>query len=169
MLTQERVRELFDYDPDTGVLIWIKKSAPQANTVKVGMPAGCVNKLSGYIDILHNRTTYKAHRIIYLYMTGMFPNTCIDHINGIKTDNRWVNLREASITENNRNKCINRNNTSGTTGVYFRKNRNTWVAEISSNSKMIRLGSFKDKHDAIRARKDAEKLYGYHENHGRAL
>lgn len=167
MLTQERVRELFDYDPETGILIWIKKSAPQANTVKIGMVAGCVNKLSGYIDILYNHRTYKAHRIIYLHMTGEFPENQIDHINGLKADNRWGNLRDATATENNRNKCIHRNNTSGFTGVWFRKNRNRWVAEISNNSKVIRLGSFNNIDDAIKARKEGEKIYGYHENHGR--
>ena len=167
MLTQERVKELFNYNPENGELIWIKKSAPQANTVKVGMIAGCVNKSSGYRTILYNRKTYQASRIIFMYMTGSFPKNNIDHINGVKTDNRWVNLREVTTTENNRNKRIHKNNTSGTMGVYFRKNRDTWIAEICSNSKMIRLGSFKNKADAIKARKEAEKIYGYHQNHGR--
>ena len=168
MLTYERVKELFNYDPETGALIWIKKSAPQANSVKIGMTAGCVNKLSGYIDINYNHKTYKAHRIIYMYMTGNFPDGCIDHINGVKDDNKWMNLREATNTDNNRNKCTHKNNTSGVMGVRFRKDRNTWIAEICSKSKVIRIGSFKKKINAIIARKEAEKKYGYHANHGRS-
>ena len=167
MLTQERVKELFDYDPETGVLIWIKKSAPQANSVKIGMVAGFISKISGYRTICYNHKTYQASRIIFLYMTGKFPENCIDHINGIKTDNRWVNLRDVTVTENDRNKRINKNNTSGTTGVYFRKARNTWFAAICHESKLITIKSFKNKEDAIKARKKAEVMYGYHKNHGR--
>ena len=80
--------------------------------------------------------------------------------------NKWTNLRLASHTENQRNKRLFGNNTSGCTGVYWHKSNNRWQPSISVNGKSIYLGRFIDRFDAICARKSAERKYGYHVNHG---
>jgi HNH endonuclease len=95
-LTAERVRELFHYDPLTGFLSW---RVDRTNHVKAGDRTGCIDS-NGYIRITINRTTYLAHRLIWLWQTGSWPSEEIDHVNRIKDDNRWVNLREASHGEN---------------------------------------------------------------------
>lgn len=82
-----------------------------------------------------------------------------DHINGNKMDDRKDNLRDATHSQNNMNKGIQKNNTSGTTGVVFDKRRNKWCAQIKINKKNIRLGYYIDKNNAIKARKEAEEKY----------
>ncbi|EDD9119389.1 HNH endonuclease [Salmonella enterica subsp. enterica serovar Infantis] len=95
------------------------------------------------------------------------PNEQIDHINHIRTDNRIVNLRKASNTENSRNASIGVNNTSGALGVWFEKRRKAWVAEIKVDRKKIHIGRFEKFSDAVAARKAAEVKHGFHENHGK--
>ena len=97
-------------------------------------------------------------------MTGGFPIE-VDHINRIRTDNRWSNLRAVTSEMNQRNKPKNKNNTSGTVGVYWHKGRSKWVARIGKNS--IYLGIFSNLQDAIEARKQAEIDHGYHPTHGK--
>ncbi len=91
----------------------------------------------------------------------------IDHINGDRGDNRISNLRVVTSTENNRNKAINKNNTSGVTGVTWSKSRRKWIAQIHIGKIGKALGGFDRVEDAIAARKNAETRYGFHENHGR--
>lgn len=95
------------------------------------------------------------------------PDEQIDHINHVRTDNRIVNLRKASNTENSRNASIGSNNTSGALGVWFEKRRNAWVAEIKVDRRKIHIGQFDAFEDAVAARKAAEVKYGFHENHGK--
>ena len=102
-------------------------------------------------------------------MEGSYPPDQIDHINGDRADNRWTNLRHANNTENSRNTKIACNNSSGVTGVCFNKREQKWRAAIGNNGKVISLGDFDNFDDAVRARKEAEKLYNYHPNHGRSI
>ena len=99
-------------------------------------------------------------------MYGVFPEGLLDHINHNKLDNRLINLRVVSHSVNHKNTPLNRNNTSGITGVYFMTKRNKWMAGIKSNYKAINLGLFKDKFEAICARKSAEVKHKFHSNHG---
>ena len=110
---------------------------------------------------------YSAHRVIWLLHTGSFPLHHIDHINGDRSDNRISNLRAATRTENNRNRRIPNNNTSGAMGVIWSKQDQKWRAQIKVDGRKRHLGYFDNFADAVATRKLAEIKYGFHENHGR--
>ena len=97
--------------------------------------------------------------MVHRFLMNPMPNELVDHINTNKMDNRICNLRLANKSENAYNSKKRSTNTSGTVGVYFRKDTQKWVAFIRNNYKKICLGCFKDKEDAIKARKEAEKIY----------
>jgi hypothetical protein len=104
MITAERLRELFNYDPETGVWRWIARSSPYS-CICVGDVAGRVGG-RGYRGIKIDKREYPAARLAWLYMTGEWPRAEIDHVNGNRVDNRWCNLREASNSQNNANKSM---------------------------------------------------------------
>jgi len=151
-----------NYNKD-GFLTW-KKSTGAA---KGGTIAGSKTRY-GYIDIRINKQMYRAHRIIWEIHNGDIPDGFqIDHINGVRDDNRIENLRVVTIQENRKNHRPRSDNKSGKVGVYWVKSRNKWGAEIQDNKKKVLLGQFTNKTDAIKAREEAEKKYGYHVNHGK--
>lgn len=113
--------------------------------------------------------SYRAHRVLWLLHTGEWPTDQIDHINGDRADNRIINLRAVSNTDNARNSCRPSNNTSGVVGVYWYKRHNMWYASIRINEKNLSLGYFEDFADAVATRKAAEVNYGFHENHGKIV
>lgn len=154
MLTQQLVRELFDYDALTGVLT---RRIPKGNTT-AGVSA-YVNHGSRYYRVCIYSRYYAAHRIIWLWIYGTFPKNEIDHINGNSFDNRLCNLREATRTENCQNTRRRKTNTSGKIGVGKCKITNKWRAYITVNRKYIALGYYKNIQDAIAARLAAEKKY----------
>ncbi len=98
-LTQDRLKELLHYCPETGVFTWIKTNGSRG---KKGNIAGSINPI-GYLDIGVDSKVYKAHRLAFLYVEGYFPEYGLDHINRNKSDNRWSNLRQVSQTCNMRN------------------------------------------------------------------
>ena len=109
---------------------------------------------------------YFIHRLIWIYHFGVIPDGLqIDHINGNWADNNINNLRLVSHKENHMNKSLYKKNISGQIGV--KKKRNSWEARININGKYKYLGTFKNLEDAIKVRKEAEILHGYHPNHGR--
>jgi hypothetical protein len=130
--------------------------------------AGHLSKYDGYIQIRVENKLYRAHHLAWLYCFGYLPRE-LDHINGIRVDNRIENLREVTHAENGRNTKRHSTNTSGVTGVYYNKINKYWVAQIRINYKTIYLGCFKDIEDAILARKAAETEFGFHPNHGRII
>jgi hypothetical protein len=155
-LTQKFLKSRLLYDPMTGVF-----STHEDPTT----PVGSIQK--GYLYIGLAGRSYASHRLTFLYMIGEFPPEEVDHINRNRLDNRWDNLRPATHSENNRNKRINRNNTSGKMGVVWHKRKQRWEARISSNDIRRCLGYFDKLDDAIAAREKAERELGYHENHGK--
>ncbi|WP_312358867.1 HNH endonuclease signature motif containing protein [Mixta calida] len=174
----EKLKEMFVYKEDEGLLFW--KERPRHhfpsdgrfsrwNKLHPGRQAGSVSKISGYVIISIDRSCYKAHRLIWYMHTGEDPGTIMDHINHNRSDNRFSNLRKASYVSNAQNRSINCRNKSGCPGVKFYPEYNSWVVSIKVNYKAIHLGSFKDKDEAIRARRAAEIKYGYHKNHGRTI
>ena len=110
---------------------------------------------------------YRAHRLAWLIVYGSFPPDQIDHINGVKHDNRIMNLRAVTHAENSRNRPLYIGNKSGHTGIFYNKRMKKWVAQIGGTDKRVNLGSFENKEDAIEARRIAEINYNYHPNHGR--
>jgi len=161
-LTQTELKRLLTYNPLTGRFIWRKISGNIKKDGSAGSKA-CY----GYMQIKINRKVYKMHRLVWLYMTGDWPKGEIDHVNQIKTDNRWANLRDIPSSENKKNKPIYKNNKSGVTGVIWSKGNNKWMAYVKTNKKRIYLGYFIDKFEAICARLSANNKYGFHANHGR--
>lgn len=159
MITQEELKELFHYDKDSGLFTYTYSRGNK----KSGDIAGTVNK-DGYVHIKINKKIYKAHRLAWLYEYGYMPDY-IDHENHSRCDNRISNLCETTYAENNKNESLPSNNESGVIGVHFRKNR--WIAQIGIEDKKIHLGSFLEFSEAVNARKNAEVLYGFHENHGK--
>src|SRR4029450_2313606 len=112
-LTAERLRELLDYDPETGDFTW----KVNRRCVRSGSVAGNVNCVDGYCYIGVDARRYHAHRLAWLYIKGAWPNDQIDHINGNKADNRFANLRQATHSQNQANGGRYSNNASGYNGV----------------------------------------------------
>lgn len=158
-ITAEYLREVFDYEPDTGKLIWAK---PRPH-IQVGREAGNVSKSSkGYRCVGLDNKVYKAHRLIWLYMTGDWPKHQIDHINGVKDDNRWCNLREATTQQNCFNKGPRKDNTSGERNVFWCNTTQRWKVCINRDKYSKRYQrSFRNKQEAIdTARKKRAEIYG---------
>jgi hypothetical protein len=156
-LTQERLKELIHYDPDTGVFSW---RVDRGHNKTKGMIAGNCNTL-GYIDISINDKHYYAHRIAFLYMEGFFPENEVDHINRIRHDNKWRNLKHVSRQCNMRNQSLSKANTSGITGVTWHKGGHKWVSQIMVAQKNKYLGLFKTLKEAAQARWEAEVKYNF--------
>ncbi len=157
--TLKRLHEQLEYNTDTGQFIWKVFKNSFARKVFVGAIAGS-NK-DGYVQIICDQRQYRAHRLAWLFMTGSFPKSGyeIDHINGIRNDNRWVNLRLVTRSQNNMNAKPSIMNKSGHKGVHFYKLVNKWHARIQVKGKIILLGNFDLLKDAISARKQAEETY----------
>lgn len=172
MLTQEKLKELLHYDPDTGFFTWKERtiyssgkhySSSTWNTRFSGKIAGFIGKDNKY-RICINYKTYLLHRLAWLYIYGNFPKDQIDHINDIKDDNRILNLREASNSENMQNlkKAKIDNKSSGLLGVSFNKNINKFVAKIKINKKQKHIGYFTNPLDAHEAYlKEKRKLHPF--------
>jgi len=156
-LTQSRLKEVLDYNPETGFFIW---KIDRAGKAKVGSVAGS-SKTNRYRQIMVDGIMYHAHRLAWFYVHGSFPLNMIDHINHQTDDNRIKNLREATRKQNRENLFIGKNNTSGHIGVYWYKPTNKWQAKIGHNKKIFHLGYFEAKEKAIEARKKAEQQFFY--------
>ena len=136
MLTQERLKKLLSYSPDTGEFGRLVARGPRSK----GAAAGSLSH--GYIQIMLDRRVYRAHRLAWLYTHGVWPVRDIDHIDGNKANNQIKNLREATDSENNCNVGLKSNNTTGYKGVHFYKARNRFQAYAKINGKRIHLGYF---------------------------
>jgi HNH endonuclease/AP2 domain len=137
MLTAERLRQLLDYDPETGIFRW--RIARQG--VRVGAAAGSLNG-RGYRQTQIDGQLYPAHRLAWLYVYGEWPTIDIDHINGIQGDNRLANLRLATKSQNRANARRHKNNTSGYEGVYLDRRNGRFLAQIGFNGHRKYLGLF---------------------------
>jgi hypothetical protein len=161
-ITQERLKELLHYDPESGLFINKVKRSVRS---KVGTVTGNYMK-NGYIHVQLEKEHYLAHRLAFLYMEGYMPKQ-VDHDNRIRSDNRWCNLKASCNADNQKNSNLYKNNTSGHIGVFFYKNFNKWGARITINGKLINLGIYSDINDAIEARRLADIKYNSHPMHGK--
>jgi hypothetical protein len=152
----DEAREFFNYDPKSGDFFRIKKVSKYSNTI-VGEKVKYVNT-QGYIQFGFKGKTYKVHRTAWLLYYGESPKV-IDHINGIKTDNRICNLRSVNLHINNQNRHKHRN--GKIIGTSYRKEMNKWRSEIRLNGKRINLGHFNTEQEAHEAyKKEYKKHYG---------
>lgn len=137
-LTQDQLKERFEYNPDTGFFIYRIAIAQ----MKPGDIAGNANT-NGHIQIEINYRPYLAHNLAWFYMTGEWPNGFIvDHINRNYADNRWINFRKATHSQNQGNRKKHKLNKSGYRGVNFVKKNGKFQAQISINNKKVWLGYF---------------------------
>lgn len=142
-LTQ--LKELLRYDPETGRMYW------RATEKR----AGTLHRL-GYRNVVIRGKTFAEHRVAWCLMTGNWPLHDVDHINRVRDDNRFCNLRLATRAENCQNQPVRRSNRSGVTGVYWHRRANKWVAAINLNGKLTHLGTFDDFIDAVQVRRASE-------------
>ena len=131
------LKTLFEFNKLTGNLHW---KVSRSNRVKVGSEAGYINTHDGYRYINIDRKMYKAHRLVWLYVFGEFPDGILDHKNQCRSDNRIHNLRECSQSENMCNRGKTANNTSGYKGVCFHKTTGKWRASVIKHGKKHSLG-----------------------------
>lgn len=153
MITQELVRELFDYS--NGKLYWRKPN----HKVTVGKEFGSLRK-DGYKHAIIQGNKYLVHRVIFLWHHGYLP-TFIDHINIDKSDNRIENLRPATRSLNQQNRSTPKNNTSGIKGVTWHKSLKKWIVQLQVNGVKKNFGSY---FDIDYAKFIAEAMY--HKYHG---
>jgi len=160
MLTAKRVREVLDYSSETGILIWKKRPEPGWHKSLEGKTAGSKNR-EGYIMIRVDGRFYGAHRLAWLYVHDKWPDNQIDHINRNPSDNRLINLRAATQSENKANSGNYKNNRSGVKGVSFWAHGQKWKAAITKDGIRYHLGFFANFSDAVVARSEAtNKLNG---------
>lgn len=182
-MDQKTLKLIVKYNPETGVFNWLHRSAKthslfmrinsahslehstnlwnSRNATKI-----IGSKSHGYMEVRIAEKLYKLHSLAWLYMHGEYPEQ-IDHINGIRSDNRISNLRPCKQDKNCKNSARRSDNTSGFTGVYFFKSLNKWAAKIVSEGRQIHVGCFDTPAQANAARIERLKEFGFHENHGR--
>lgn len=153
-VNKRNIIDVLTYEPETGKFFW-KKSIGKKTVV--GAEAGSVDN-SGYSKIKIYGRTYRAHRLAWLLINGEWPKKEIDHVNGIRNDNRIENLRLANSRQNKMNSCLRKDNTSGYRGVIFHPKKCLWQARIGRNGKMKSLGYFKDKLEATRKYNESAQL-----------
>ena len=153
-ITQDELKQLMEYNPETGNLIW-KVSRGKS---KVGKVAGRTTA-EGYIQIGIYGNQYQAHRLVWLYVYGEFPEYAIDHIDGDKANNTISNLRicPRNMKDNGQNRKTHKNNTSGYPGVHFVKQQQNYRASIMADGKKYILGRFNTAELAYEARLNAQK------------
>lgn len=138
-LTAERVRELFDYDPLTGAML---RRVTRGGTARKGVLAGYKTKY-GYLSTRVDGRAHFNHRLIWLLVTGQWPNNYIDHINGVRDDNRLVNLRDVTRACNGENlHRAHADNPSGLLGVHKYARTKSFTAKLYTNGKHIHLGYY---------------------------
>ena len=145
-LTADLLKTVLDYDKGSGRFSW--KIPPANQTLSVGDLAGYLRG-NGYWYIKINGRGYSAHRLAWLYVNGEWPGYIIDHVNGVKSDNKIANLRQADKSQNGSNSALRSSNTSGFKGVT--KCKNKWKAQITHNQVVVYLGLFNTKEEAHEA------------------
>jgi hypothetical protein len=155
-LTHERLKSQLQYNPETGDFFWLQRR----RGVQTDRPAGRVSKAHGYKDICIDGVLHRAHRLAFYWMDGAWPEGVVDHINGVKHDNRWCNLRSCSQSQNMMNGPIRSNNKTGVVGVSWDKSRQRWLAQVRLNGKKKNLGRYQTKEQAMQAWVSAVSLDG---------
>lgn len=136
MVTQARLKELFSYEPSSGLLI----RKVSVKSAKAGSAAGNLRN-DGYLRVSVDGKCYSVHRMIFLMQTGSIPSK-VDHIDGNPLNNKWDNLRGATTSQNGMNRKINSNNVSGVKGVHFNSALAKWKVAVKLDGKIYHGGYF---------------------------
>ena len=175
-MNNKLLKSLVHYDEKTGDMCWLVRPRDmfKTNAAYLGWNKKYPTKKAitldgkGYRVISIFCKRYLVHRLAWLYTYGEFP--CIlDHINGVRTDNRLCNLREVTHQQNHMNQRISSKNTSGVTGVYLNNRKKLWCAQMKFNGKTYHLGSSAIFEEAVALRKNEENRLGFSERHGSAV
>ena len=156
MIECKRLQQLFIYNPTTGILVRRISRGGMAS----GEEVGCKSK-NGALIVRVDYEIHYVHRVVFAMHYGRWPNSQIDHINGIPNDNRIENLREATASQNSSNRRKSTRNTTGYKGVSFSKKTGKWRASICVKRKLIEIGAFSTPEEAHEAyAKEAKRLHG---------
>jgi hypothetical protein len=147
------LKSQLDYFPESGMFVW----KITRHRIKAGQLAG--SKHLGYVRIKLQGSNYAAHRLAWLFIKGVWPEHEIDHINGIRGDNRFSNLREATHSQNLQNCNTRQLNKCGLRGAYKQTSSNSWMASITANSVKYHLGTYASAEEAHEAYLKAAKIY----------
>lgn len=157
ILTAETLKELVIYDPETGMFT----SKVGRRGVKKGTVLGCKNPILGYVVVGIDGGRFYAHRLAFLYMTGSWPESEIDHRNGIRDDNSWVNLRSSTSSQNKQNKKCRTDSRTKYKWVTFHPRTGKFRAMVRKNGKKFDLGLYPCPENAhCAARSLAKILHG---------
>ena len=160
-MTFDKASKLFRYDPKSGKIYWIND---RGKKVKAGSEAGYnhTSLSSNYRVLRFSGSQYLAHRMAWLLSHGEWPDDEIDHIDGNGLNNAIINLRDVTRSINAKNTGMKKCNTSGVTGVYWRKDRSVWAAKIGG----IHIGHFSILEDAKNSYNLAKENLNYTNRHG---
>lgn len=174
----DTIRQLVMYDPFTGIFVWKYRDRKwfktdtaykSWNTKYAGKTCFNTVDLEGYhIGSVLGKKLY-AHRVAWALINNQWPDNEIDHENGIRSDNRYLNLFDKTHKGNGLNQGLKITNTSGVNGVQWHKNRKKWHASIRIGGKLKHIGVYKNIDEAAQARRKAEIAAGFHPNHGKRL
>jgi hypothetical protein len=164
-LTQTLITKLIEYDPNTGVVTRIGRIV-RGDRIKKHHYIPTARSTHGYLQMTICDKTYDIHRLIFLLIDGQFPTDDVDHIDGNRINNKWVNLRKVSRGVNLHNLGVKSNNTSGVTGVGLHKTTGKFRASICSHGVQEHLGVFNTIEEATRVRHAAEIRLGFSVDHG---
>ena len=142
-LSHEELLRIMHYDLETGVFRW---RVGRGGNIRAGMVAGTLCR--GYVQLCFFKRTFAAHRVAWFYVHGKWPEKVLDHINMVRSDNRFVNLREVTRQQNNRNVGLKSHNKTGFKGVCRSPSGRNFRAYITVDYKTHYLGSFKTAHEA---------------------
>ena len=171
-LSYQQFKELIKYEPNTGSLFWLPRNENYVHHTRVNSwnTRNANRKITtidskGYLQINVLGKMYRGHRVAWFLHYGEWPNL-IDHINGVRDDNRIHNLRSVNKHENGLNRGLNSKNTSGVFGVYLNKSKSLWCAQMKFKGHTYHLGSSKDFFEAVCLRKSEERKLGFSLTHG---
>jgi len=154
-LQQSDIKEYLSYDSETGLFTWIKSYRNQ----HIGKKVGSYDK-DGYLQIKFKRKAYRAHRLAWMYVYGKFPDSQLDHIDGVRDNNAISNLREVTFSENSQNqRNSHSDSTYGMLGIDYNKSKKRFRARIMIQGKRITLGGFSTAEQAFEAYLEAKQKY----------
>lgn len=160
-ISESRLKEMLHYDPVSGVFTWkVDRSRTKAGCIAASKTG------KGYLTVMIDGKRHSLHRLAFIFMGEPEPPEFVDHINGDRADNRWANLRTATMTQNARNQRRHSTNTTGLPGVIWDQ-RTRWRAYAYLDGRYLALGRYHTLLDAAAARKSFESRHDYHANHGK--